>query len=64
MKRNRFWAVQRGLLVILTGVMLSSSCSTGLEVLVAGLDAAARELSGDRRDDITFGEWLADELDL
>jgi hypothetical protein len=44
-------------------MLLSSSCGVEeLRALVAGVDAAADRLEDDH-DDISFGDWLADELD-
>ena len=45
------------------GLLLSSSCSLReLEAVSVGLGAVADELEGNKAEDITFGEWLLDEL--
>lgn len=57
--------IRRGLLVVVGagGVVLGSSCGVGLEAITAGLNAASRTLDQDQRDDdISFGDWLADEF--
>jgi hypothetical protein len=44
-------------------MLLSSSCGVAeLRALVAGVDAAADRLNGDH-DDVSFRDWLADEID-
>ena len=44
------------------GLLLSTSCSLReLEAVSAGLEAATHQLDGED-EDITFGEWLLDEL--
>ena len=57
--------IRRGLLVLVGagGIVLGSSCGVGMEALTAGLSAAARTLDQDQHDDdISFGDWLADEF--
>ncbi len=47
------------------GMLWGSSCGSNLDVLAAGLGAAAREIdrnSSSSDDDITLGDWLADEV--
>jgi hypothetical protein len=54
-----------GLAVLAAGTLFSSSCSSaGIQAVIAGIDAAAATLNqslGD--DDLSFGEWLLNELD-
>ncbi len=47
------------------GIMLGTSCGAKeLEAIMAGIDAAARQLNaGGNNDDINFGDWLLSELD-
>ena len=46
------------------GALFASSCSTqDLRTVMSAVDAAARILDGgDSDDDISFGDWLRDEL--
>ncbi|MCH7807771.1 MAG: hypothetical protein IIB60_00990 [Planctomycetes bacterium] len=46
------------------GTLFGASCSSdGFQAVVAGVEAAAQELDRqDRHDDISFGNWLLDEL--
>jgi hypothetical protein len=48
-----------------SGIALGSTCSSAeLQAVVAGIEAAARSLDGNAHDDdLTFGEWLLEELD-
>ena len=48
-----------------SGVALVTTCSSAeLQAVVAGVEAAARSLDGNAHDDdLTFGEWLLEELD-
>ncbi|UCE59555.1 MAG: hypothetical protein JSU63_19195 [Phycisphaerales bacterium] len=48
--------------VCAAGVVIGSGCSMDLGALMAGLDAAAN-YSSEQDDDISFGDWLRDELD-
>ncbi len=57
--------IRRGLLVVVGagGVVLGSNCGVGLEAITVGLSAAARTLDQDQHDDdISLGDWLADEF--
>jgi hypothetical protein len=48
-----------------SGTLLAASCSAdSLQALSVGVDAAAGYLNAqpDADDDISFGDWLADEL--
>lgn len=46
------------------GMVFGSGCgSSGLQAVVAGLEAAASQLEQERDDDISFGDWLRDELE-
>ena len=46
-----------------TGTLFGSTCSSPeLGAVVAGLEAAASHLEQEQ-DDISFGDWLRDELD-
>ena len=60
--KQRSWRVL--VLACAAGTLFASSCgSNGLQAVVAGLDAAAQELDrGNRNNDISFGNWLMDEL--
>ena len=65
LKKKSKQNVWRGLaLACAAGTLFGSSCSSsGFQAVVAGLDAAAQELDrGDRSEDISFGNWLMDEL--
>ena len=54
--------IKSGAALAAAGVLFASSCSSEtLRATTAGLSAAADELEGDR-DDISFGDWLLDEL--
>ena len=57
--------IRRGLLVVVGagGMVLGSNCGVGLEAITVGLNAAARTLDQDQHDDdISLGDWLADEF--
>ena len=45
------------------GIVLGSGCSMDLGAIMAGLDAVANYSSQHDDDDISFGDWLRDELD-
>lgn len=57
--------IRRGLLVVVGagGMVLGSNCGTGLEAITVGLSAASRALDQNQHDDdISLGDWLADEF--
>ena len=43
------------------GLLLGGSCRADLEAIAVGLDAAARHMD-DNDDEISFSDWLRDEL--
>lgn len=57
--------IHRSLMVVVGagGLVFASSCGAGVEAITAGLSAAARTLDqGQPDDDISLGDWLADEF--
>jgi hypothetical protein len=59
---NRMRVVLLGLLA--GGMVFSSSCSTSdIRTVLAGIDAVTNAFLDDGHDDISFGDWLADEFD-
>ena len=57
--------IRRGLLVVVGagGLVLGSNCGAGIEAVTVGLSAAARTLDQNQHDDdISLGDWLADEF--
>jgi len=66
MKSNRLaillWRSLAG--IASASVLFASSCGAAeLRAVLAGVDAAADRLERNHDDDISFGDWLADELD-
>lgn len=61
---RRFESVRKATFAALAaGILLGSNCSPTLEVLSAGLGEAARQLDrADRNNNISLGDWLADEV--
>jgi hypothetical protein len=58
---SRFCRFSR-LTILTVGLVFGSSCGFAeLQAISAGITAAASALD-DRDDDISFGDWLADEL--
>ena len=57
------WKVTAGLLA--AGTLFASSCnSADIEAIVNALEVAAQQLEQQQQDDdISFGDWLRDELD-
>ena len=59
--KRRLWKYLAGLCA--AGMLFGASCSSDqIQAIATGLQAAASELD-DRDDHITFGDWLADELE-
>jgi hypothetical protein len=55
------WRCALGMCV--AGTVFGASCSSEqIEAVAAGIQAAASQLD-DRDDDISFGDWLLDELE-
>ena len=57
--------IRRNLLLALGtgGLVFGSNCGTEIQVISAGLNAAAATLDRSQQDDdISFGDWLADEF--
>ena len=53
-----------GLVLAAGGTVLASSCSTDqVKAILAGVEVATNQLDQARNDDISFGDWLASELD-
>jgi len=66
MNPNRLLKVIRRTFVAVCSatMLLSSSCGIQeLRAVVAGVDAAADRLNGNHDDDVSFRDWLADEID-
>ena len=58
---NKLWRCALGLCV--AGTLFGSSCSSEqIEAVAAGLQAAVSEMD-DRDDNISFGDWLMNELE-
>jgi hypothetical protein len=50
--------------MLCAGTLMAGSCSPELQALAVGLQAAADEFDRQNTDDdISFGDWLADELE-
>ncbi len=65
-KKTSKQSMWRGLaLACAAGTLFGSSCgSNQLQAVVAGIEAAASELDRtNRSDDISFGNWLMDEIE-
>ena len=46
------------------GMLFGATCtSDGIRAVAAGLEAATTQLNHEYDDDISFGDWLLDELD-
>jgi hypothetical protein len=53
-----------GLVLAVGGTVLASSCSTSeVKAILAGVEVATNQLDQARNDNISFGDWLASELD-
>ncbi len=56
--------LRTGLAWLASGALLATSCSPQqLQAIVAGLEVVGSVVENRGDDDITFGEWLLDELD-
>ena len=51
-------------LVAAAGTLLESSCSTAeVKAILTGIEVATNQLNQAENDNISFGDWLASELD-
>ena len=58
---TRIWSSVIGLCA--AGTLLGAACDQQtLDALTAGLEAAAQQMQ-DQDDDISFGDWLEDEIE-
>ncbi|MFH1109006.1 MAG: hypothetical protein V1790_07415 [Planctomycetota bacterium] len=52
------------ILLSAAGTMLEASCSTDqVRAVLAGVEVATNQLDQAQNDNISFGDWLASELD-
>ena len=63
-KRKAKWLLKSVAALSTAGMLFSSNCSSAdLEAAFVGLEAAAGHLQHENQDDdISFGDWLLDEL--
>ena len=59
---NRTW--RAAILLSAAGTMLETNCSADqVRAILAGVEVATNELDQAQNDNISFGDWLASELD-